>query len=87
MSVLFNGFKNIEAVGGESPPFVFNLDGVDVVIPNTVSLVVMKLTAMRDRWENFKSKTDKDREFFSEGAYKHAKDVFRAVAMMTREEK
>lgn len=48
----------------------------------------MKLTAMRDRWDraNDAGSTPEKRSFERDQAFKHAKDVFRTVAMITKEE-
>lgn len=58
------------------------------MIPNPVSIAVMKLTAMRDRWirSNDSGLTPEQRSFEKDQSLKHAKDVFRSVAMITREE-
>ena len=85
---VIHGRENPEAAGSNTYPFSFNVDGLDIGIPNSVSLAVMKLSAMRDRWEkaNDVSFGDEPREFHRRQAFKHAKDVFRTVAMMTMEE-
>jgi len=83
-----HGRSNREAFASEIRPFSFRLEGVDITVPNPVSIAVMKLTAMRDRWirSNDSGLTSEKRSFEREQALKHAKDLFRSVAMITREE-
>jgi len=83
-----HGRINPEALGSETGAFFFRLEDVDIAVPNPVSIAVMKLTAMRDRWNrsNDAGSTPQKRSFEREQAFKHAKDVFRAVAMITTEE-
>jgi len=82
-----HGHANPEAAGCAEQPFSFALDGIDIVIPNAVSIATMKLTAMRDRWQRAQKKeAATEREFERRQAEKHARDVFKAVAMVTREE-
>jgi hypothetical protein len=83
-----HGRENLEAYGSETGAFFFRLEDVDIAVPNPVSIAVMKLTAMRDRWNrsNDAGSTPKKRSSEREHAIKHAKDVFRTVAMITREE-
>jgi len=80
--------ENPEARGSELHPFSFRFKELEIVLPNPVTLAVMKLTAMRDRWlaSQDTSKSDEIRELENRQARKHAEDVFRIVAMMTREE-
>lgn len=83
-----HGRENPEAAGSELHPFSFKFKELEIVLPNPVTLAVMKLTAMRDRWSVSQdaSKSAEIRELESSQARKHAEDVFRIVAMMTREE-
>lgn len=83
-----HGRENPEATASELHPFSFKFKGLEIVLPNPVTLAVMKLTAMRDRWSASQdaSKSIEIRELESRQARKHAEDVFRIVAMMTREE-
>lgn len=83
-----HGRENPEATGSELHPFSFNFKESEIVLPNPVTLAVMKLTAMRDRWlaSQDASKSAEIRDLESRQARKHAEDVFRIVAMMTREE-
>lgn len=83
-----HGRENREAVGCDLRPFRFPVAGLDIVIPNPVSQAVMKLTAMRDRWTRAQDATRpaNERQTEEAEARKHAQDVFRVIAMMTREE-
>lgn len=83
-----HGRTNREAFASEMNSFSFRLEDVDIAVPNPVSIAVMKLTAMRDRWNrsNDPGLTPEKRSFERDQAVKHAKDVFRAVAMTTRQE-
>ena len=83
-----HGRENPEATGSELHPFSFKFKELEIVLPNPVTLTVMKLTAMRDRWSVSQdaSKSAEVRELESRQARKHAEDVCRVIAMMTREE-
>lgn len=83
-----HGRQNAEAVGCERHPFRFNLEGIEIAVPNPVTMCIMKLTAMDDYWTDADDpeRDPERRRFFYGQATKHAGDVFRAVAMMTREE-
>lgn len=80
--------ENPEACGSERHPFSFSYQGLKIVLPNPVTLVVMKLVAMRDRWiaSHDSSKSAEERADEAREARKHAADVWRTVAMVTREE-
>lgn len=84
-----HGRTNPEAIGCELQPSRFELGGQAISIVNPVTLCVMKLTALRDRWEASQdlSKTQRDREFSQLQATKHAQDVCRIVAMVTVDER
>ena len=84
-----HGRTNPEAVGSELHPFQFSLDDVNLFVPNPVTWSVMKLTATRDRWVSSQdlSRDEEFREFNRLQAAKHAQDVYRVIAMMTREER
>ena len=84
-----HGRTNPEAVGSELHPFQFSLDNVNLFVPNPVTWSVMKLTATRDRWVSSQdlSRDEEFREFNRLQAAKHAQDVYRVIAMMTREER
>jgi hypothetical protein len=78
-----HGRANQEAEFALHAPFQFEHQGLQVRIPNAAALVTMKLAAVRDRMALAKA----DRTSFeTEQSRKHANDVFRAVAMVTREE-
>jgi hypothetical protein len=81
--------ENREASGAERHPFSFTYRGLDIVVPNPVTLAVMKLVAMRDRWlaSQDASKSAYDRATEAREARKHAADVWRIVAMVTRQER
>ncbi len=80
--------ENPEACGSELHPFSFCCQGLEIVLPNPVTLVVMKLVAMRDRWlsSQDESKSAVKRAEEAREAMKHASDVWRTVAMVTRAE-
>ncbi|HSA33752.1 MAG TPA: hypothetical protein P5077_08510 [bacterium] len=82
-----HGHANPEATGCDIRPFSFVIDGVEVFIPNAASIAMMKMTAMRDRWQRAqKMNAGTARDFEQAQAEKHARDVYKAVAMVTREE-
>ena len=79
---------NPEAASAELYSFSFTYGGLKIVLPNPVTLTLMKLAAMRDRRAvsqnaelSAENRQQEDRQ-----ARKHAEDVCRVVAMMTREE-
>jgi len=82
------GRENPEAVGCELYPFTFHYGGVDIAIPNPVTLTCMKLAAMRDRRRRSQNsaKPAEQRVFDEAQARKHAQDVCRVVGMITRDE-
>jgi hypothetical protein len=83
-----HGRENPEAIGSELHPFAFMLDGLELAVPNPVTFTMMKLAALHDRWSASQdiSQSAENRERQSDQARKHAQDIFRIVAMMTREE-
>jgi len=83
-----HGRENRDAVGCDLLPFHFPVGGLDIVIPNPVSQAIMKLTAMRDRWTRMQDPTRpaSERQTEEAEARKHAQDVFRVIALMTRAE-
>lgn len=83
-----HGRNNAEAIGCELHPFSFPFQGVEIVIPNPVTLASMKLIAMRDRRlaSQDAEKPPRTREFEESQARKHAHDVCRVMAMTTRAE-
>ena len=84
-----HGRTNPEAIGCELQPTRLELSVQAFSILNPVTLSVMKLTAMRDRWETSQdpSKSQRDREFSQLQATKHAQDVCRVIAMVTVDER
>jgi len=84
-----HGHKNAEAAGSELHPFPFIYRDVKIQLPNPVTLTLMKLIATRDRWREAQD-TLSSGERQAEGlrqARKHAEDVCRVIAMMTRDER
>jgi hypothetical protein len=84
-----HGRTNPEAVGCDLRPFSFALEGIPIAVTNPVTWCIMKLTAMRDQWVRSEEvrRTEKDRTFCRNQAIKHAQDVCRIVAMVTRDER
>lgn len=80
---------NPETCGSERHPFFFSYQGLEIAQPNPVTLVVMKLVAMRDRLlvSQDESKSAAERANGAREAWKHAADVWRTVAMVTRGER
>src|SRR5690606_18597189 len=80
-----HGRTNHEAVGSGLRPVRFQLEAVQIAVPNPVTWTVMKLTAAEDNWSRSKEEKLelKDRIYFREQAIKHGHDACRAVAMMT----
>lgn len=78
-----------DAIGCEMHPFGFEWEGVSLVVPNPVSWCVMKLCATRDRWQRAQNAESEVAERAEQRgqALKHAGDVCRLAAMMTREER
>lgn len=84
-----HGRENRELLGYHLYPFKFEIDAVPVCVPNAVTWLLMKITAMHDRWlqsENT-SATEEQYSFQRLQAIKHAQDVCRIVALVTREER
>ena len=79
---------NQEAVGCELHPFRFEVEGMPIAVPNPLTWSIMKLTATRDRWTRSEDPTEdlRGRSFSRAQATKHAQDVCRVVAMVTRDE-
>jgi hypothetical protein len=83
-----HGRENAEAASSELHPFSFTHAGVEILLPNPVTLTLMKLVAMRDRRlaSLDASRSAEKRQEEERQARKHAEDVCRVAAMMTREE-
>jgi len=84
-----HGRENPEAIGSELSPFKFEIEGMDICVPNPITLAMMKLVAMRDRWNHSydMQKNEENREFHQMQATKHAHDVCRAIALTTINER
>ena len=84
-----HGRTNQEAIGSELFPVRFKSDGITVVVPNSVTMSVMKLTAAEDMWRESRNREHdgKERTHFRNQSLKHGHDVCRAVAMMTQDER
>ncbi len=83
-----HGRTNPEAAGCELSPFRFELDGIAPAVVNPVTWSIMKLTAMDDRWANAQVQDSQEeaRNFAQQQANKHAQDVCRVIASVTRGE-
>jgi hypothetical protein len=83
-----HGRKNPEAVGSNLHPFAFTMDSVAVQVPNPVTMAMMKMVAMRDRRLKGQDANllPEHRSTAERLAVKHANDLFKVVAMATREE-
>ncbi len=64
--------------------FSFTWDGLEISIPNILTAAMMKLVAFEDRLTSYQQEPAK--EYQREQAIKHARDVFRIVAMSTESE-
>ena len=84
-----HGRENPEAIASELHPFSFTFNEVEIVIPNPVTLTLMKLIAMNDRRRASQDpSTTADKRGEEEWqARKHAEDVCRVIAMMLLEER
>lgn len=83
-----HGRTNPEAIGCDLQPFKFELEGMEIPVPNPVTWSIMKLTAAHERWAISQDPNQKEelRTFSRVQAIKHAQDVCRVVAMVTRGE-
>lgn len=88
LGIGIHGRENPMAVCSDLAPFTFSLEGVGIVLPNPTTLALMKLAAAKDQYDSSQdaSKTREERDVASGQARKHATDLFRSTAMMTREE-
>lgn len=78
-----------EAAGAQVEPFRFVYQGMEIVLPNAAALAQMKLAAARDKRRlalDPAASGERAREAGAQ-ARKHAADVGRAVAMLTRAER
>lgn len=83
-----HGRQDAEAVGASLHPFLFEVDGLTVAVPNPVTWAIMKMVAASERRSKSLDPVNAlERRLFDEkSAAKHAQDVYRAIAMVTREE-
>ena len=81
--------QNPQAAGSNLHPFRFDIDGTSISVPNPVTWSIMKLIATRDcrRRAEDATRDEEYRTFHREHAVKHARDVVRAVALTTRDER
>lgn len=84
-----HGRTNPEATGSDLHAFTFEQNGLSISTPNPVTWSIMKLTAAEDRWGASQDpELEADLRAFSRGqGIKHAQDVCRVVAMVTRDER
>lgn len=77
------------SVGFQLHPFVFELDNTTLTVVNPITWACMKLMAMRNHREDSRRDdiTTERRSYHQSQAEKHARDVFRIVAMITRDER
>lgn len=85
---VIHGYPNPETVGAALHPFSFAFNDVDIRLPNTVTIALMKIMAMHEKHlKSLESKSsEKARGECDAQAHKHAEDLYRAMAMMTRPE-
>jgi len=84
-----HGRHNREAVDSDLFPFHFERDQLAIAVPNPIAWAIMKLTAMHDQWafsQNPETPANR-RSPALQKAIKHARDVFRIVALTTAEER
>lgn len=84
-----HGRHNPEAIGSQLHQFEFELGRSKITVPNPLTWSIMKLVALRDRWDKSQDQLeDAERRDFSRiQAIKHGQDVCRTIAMMTEEER
>ena len=84
-----HGRLNPEAVGATIQPFSFLHENTRLTLPNALTWSVMKITAAQDRWQTSQDTNtgEEPRSFSRAQAIKHGNDVFRAVAMMSMDER
>jgi hypothetical protein len=83
-----HGRQNPEAAGCNLHPFLFQIDGIKISVPNPVTWSIMKLISTRDRRKRSEDieRNEEYRTFHRRQAMKHALDLTRVVAMTTRHE-
>tara|TARA_R110002096_G_scaffold430378_1_gene644135 strand:- start:1440 stop:2315 length:876 start_codon:yes stop_codon:yes gene_type:complete len=80
-----HGYANAELVGHDVFPFSFTWKNVEVSLPNPATYLLMKLTAAEERWAEAQNPED-SRSAPAESrdqAFKHARDAYRVLAMVT----
>ena len=84
-----HGRTNPEAIGSYLSPFVFEIQDLNLRVPNPMTWCVMKLTAMHEHWQRAldSNQSPEQRNFSREQALKHAQDVWRIIALTTRDER
>jgi hypothetical protein len=84
-----HGRQNPQAAGCSLHPFLFQIAGLTISVPNPVTWSVMKLIATRDRRQRSADmeRNEEYRTFHNHQAMKHARDVARIIAMTTRDER
>ena len=87
-NVGIHGRVHAEVYGADLHPFVFQYLGAEITLPNPVTFAVMKLLAARDRRAAAQDATKAPEILRFEGRQsdKHAEDLIRVIAMMTRKE-
>ena len=85
-----HGRLNAEAVGADRLPATFEVDDLVISVPNPLTWSIMKLVAVEDRL----NRAARDEPGEANGraeqqrqAAKHAQDVCRIIAMMSRDER
>lgn len=84
-----HGRLNPDVPGGHVTPPVVHPGGVPVALMNMYAHLMMKLTAIHDRWERSLdlTKTAEKRALKASQSYKHAHDTCMIVAMLTDEDR
>jgi hypothetical protein len=84
----FHARTNPEAIGSALCPFAFEVEGMAIQVPNPITWAIMKITATNDQWKNATNpdSSEESRSFSRAQAIKHAQDLCRLVAMVSRDE-
>lgn len=77
------------SVGFQLHPFPFELDNTALTVVNPITWTCMKILAMRShREDSLRGEISTERRNYHQSqADKHARDVFRVIAMVTRDER
>lgn len=81
-----HGRENKELVGYEHHPFSFRKENIEVTLPNPVTFLMMKVTAADEQWKEWLKASDSKEASSRELAFKHARDAYRILAMVTEKE-